>query len=332
MSHDNVTSLQRRVQHRLESLIPGAAVGDLQVLPGGHSGLTYRIDVGDTAAVIKAVPPGRPAVGRHDMLRQAQILGALTDTDVPVPALITVDDQQPAWFAMSWAEGEAVEPVLDGKRLPAGQAHARALRSADVLAALHRVDPARLADGAPQAASLPDELDKWTAVLHAGPAEFITKGAALSDALRASIPEPIRPTIVHGDYRLGNILFAGDMPQAVVDWEIWGLGDPRGDLGYFAVFVDHRNFPELGCHVAELPSEAELAEAYYEAGGQSIDDIGWFQAFGRFKMAAIMSHNLRRHREGRHHDPAQETLPPTIRALTETGLAAAHLPRSPRGF
>ena len=311
------TALSDRVHTRLAELFPDAAIGQLSVLPGGHSGLTYRVTVGDTAVVIKAVPAGRPAIGRHDMLRQARILGALTGSGVPVPALITSDDAEPAWYAMSWAIGEAVEPVLDGITLAPGLASERALIAARLLAELHRVPPAEL--GAVDAVPLQNEVAKWSAVLHAGPAEFVPAGAELSSLLADRLPAPIAPTIVHGDYRLGNILFDGLAAQAIVDWEIWGIGDRRVDVGYFAVFADHRNFPELGIEVAELPSELELIQAYADAFSQPVADAAWFQALGRFKMASIMAHNLRRHREGRHDDPAQETLPPTIRALTETG-------------
>jgi aminoglycoside phosphotransferase (APT) family kinase protein len=310
-------ALSERVHARLAELFPDSVIGDLTVLPGGHSGLTYRVAAGDTAVVIKAVPAGRPAIGRHDMLRQARILGALASSGVPVPELIAVDDAEPAWYAMSWASGAAIEPVLDGVALAPGLASERTLIAARLLAQLHRVPLGKL--DATDAVPLQDELAKWSAVLHAGPAEFIPAGAALQSLLADRFPEPIAPTIVHGDYRLGNILFDGSLPQAIVDWEIWGIGDRRVDVGYFAVFADHRSFPELGVEVAELPSELDLIQAYADAFSQPVADAAWFQALGRFKMASIMAHNLRRHREGRHDDPAQESLPPTIRALTETG-------------
>jgi aminoglycoside phosphotransferase (APT) family kinase protein len=104
----------------------------------------------------------------------------------------------------------------------------------------------------------------------------------------------------------------------VIDWEIWSIGDPRVELGWFLVFADGTNFPGVGREVPGLPPEDELVDLY-TAGG-SLDRLAWFNALGRFKMAAIMGHNLRRHREGRHHDPAQEKLPATIGRLLESGL------------
>ncbi len=120
---------------------------------------------------------------------------------------------------------------------------------------------------------------------------------------------------MHGDYRLGNIISTGLEPAAVIDWEIWSVGDPRVELGWFLVFADGTNFPGVGREVPGLPSEDELVELY----GRPVDDLAWFNALGRFKMAAIMGHNLRRHREGRHVDPDQERLPETIITLIRTG-------------
>jgi aminoglycoside phosphotransferase (APT) family kinase protein len=133
------------------------------------------------------------------------------------------------------------------------------------------------------------------------------------------VPAAVAPTLVHGDYRLGNLICSGAEPVALIDWEIWSTGDPRVELGWFLVFADGANFPGVGREVAGLPSAEELVAAY-AADGRPVDDLAWFDALGRYKMAAIMGHNLRRHLEGRHHDPDQERLPDTIRRLIDTGL------------
>ena len=147
------------------------------------------------------------------------------------------------------------------------------------------------------------------------PPALVPGAADLEARLAASVPPAVTPTLVHGDYRLGNVISAGLDPAAVIDWEIWSVGDPRVELGWFLVFADGSNFPGVGREVAGLPSEDELVELY----GRPLDDLAWFNALGRFKMAAIMGHNLRRHREGRHVDPDQERLPETIITLIRTG-------------
>ncbi|MGI5128012.1 phosphotransferase family protein [Pseudonocardia sp. CA-107938] len=297
------------------------ATATLAVLEGGRSGLTYVIGESTDRCVVKAVPQGRRAVGRNDVLHQATILAALAGTGVPVPRVRARDDEQPAWFAMDFARGEAAEPILlvDPEVEPA-LARSRMLDAARVLGALHAV-PLSVVAGMP-AVDAAAEVERWSATMSAVPDELRPGGAALVEALLAAVPAPVPPVIVHGDFRLGNLLFDGAEPVALVDWEIWGVGDPRVDLGWFGVFTDGRLFSGSGRVVAGLPTRAELLHAYQEArgddGGTSAD-IAWFDALGRMKMAAIMGHNLVRHRTGARHDPVQEQLPPAIAALIADG-------------
>lgn len=292
--------------------------GPLDPMLGGHSGLTYRIAGPAAEFVIKSVPPGQKAVGRHDMLRQARIMSALAETDVPVPGIRATDDGSPAWFAMDLVRGESLEPVLDDPAVEAGLAAARMRRAAEILPALHAVPLETLpVDG--EVLSPADELARWVRTMGAVPPELVPDADRLEGLLTAAIPEPVAPVLVHGDYRLGNILCDGTEPAALIDWEIWSPGDPRVELGWFLVFADGTNFPGVGREVAGLPEPGELIDIYSAAAGP-LTDFAWFDALGRFKMAAIMGHNLRRHREGRHHDPAQELLPDTISRLIVTGI------------
>lgn len=316
------TDLERRVVAALRAQGRQGAAGPLEPLPGGHSGLTYRIAVGDAEHVVKAVPPGQRPVGRHDMLRQARVLSALAGTGVPVPAVRAVDDEAPAWFAMDLVPGESIEPVLDDDPVEPALAAARMRRAAEVLPLLHAVPLADLpVDSDPLTPSA--ELARWARTMGAVPAELVPDAAALQRRLEAAVPDPVAPVLVHGDYRLGNLLAVGAEPVALIDWEIWSPGDPRVELGWFLLFADGANFPGVGHHVPGLPSAAELVERYADAAAVALSRLPalpWFDALGRFKMAAIMGHNLRRHREGRHHDPDQERLPATIERLLASGL------------
>lgn len=294
----------------------------LEPVPGGHSGLTYKVSLGDHAFIVKAVPEGQRPVGRHDMLRQARILTALAGTGVPVPTVRASREQDPnggqGWFAMDLVRGESLEPVLDDPAVPAELAAARMRRAAEVLPHLHRVPLESLPiDGAPLHPR--EELDRWTRTMDAVPAELVPHARELQERLAAHTPDPVQPALIHGDYRLGNIISVGTEPAAIIDWEIWSPGDPRVELGWFLVFADGSNFPGVGREVSGLPSAEELVSRYL-GDGPALPDFTWFDALGRFKMAAIMGHNLRRHREGRHHDPDQEKLPATIERLLATGL------------
>jgi aminoglycoside phosphotransferase (APT) family kinase protein len=292
-------------------------LGPLQVLPGGHSGLTYATTADSGRLVVKAVPPGQKPIGRHDMVRQARIMQALGPTAVPVPEIVVVDDRHPAWFAMDFVDGESLEPVLDDPVVPPPLAAARMRRAAEVLPWLHAVPLEHLpVDAAPLAPA--DELARWARTMAAVPPELMPGGEKLQDALERTVLATTKPTLVHGDYRLGNLIARAAEPVALIDWEIWSIGDPRVELGWFLVFADGANFPGVGRDVPDLPSEDELVQCYV-GDGPALPDLDWFKALGRFKMAAIMGHNLRRHREGRHHDPEQERLPATIQHLIDTG-------------
>ena len=122
------------------------------------------------------------------------------------------------------------------------------------------------------------------------------------------MPAAVTPTLVHGDYRLGNLICGGAEPAALIDWEIWSVGDPRIELGWFLVFADGANFPGVGRDVPGLPTAEELVAAY-AAGGRPVEDLAWFDALGRYKMAAIMGHNLRRHLRGPSPRPGPGTPP-----------------------
>ncbi|MEV0408043.1 phosphotransferase family protein [Actinoallomurus sp. NPDC050550] len=306
-----------RVRDRLARRHPGAPVGALRALPGGHSGLTYSVDIGDARYVVKAVPPGQRPIGRNDVLRQARVLGALAGSAVPVPGVMAVDATQPAWFAMEFVTGEAVEPVLDRPEVPTATARARMLDIASVLRRLHDTDVRTPGLDPPEPFDAAGELERWSRTMHAVPADLRPGAEELLTRLADEVPDDVAAVLLHGDFRLGNVLCVADRAAAVIDWEIWSVGDPRIDLGWFLLFTDHRNFPGVGRAVPGLPTEAELLDAYL-GGRPAPPALDWFRALGRMKMAAIMGHNLRRHREGKHHDPDQERLPPTIAAMIRT--------------
>jgi aminoglycoside phosphotransferase (APT) family kinase protein len=320
-SYDYESDLVSRVGAALRRQQPGLEIGRLARLVGGHSGLTFRLETSAGPLVVKSVPAGQKAIGRHDMLRQARMIAALAPSGVPVPAIVATDDTGPAWFAMQLVEGEALEPVLDDPDVEPSLAAARMLRAAETLPVLHDVPLDKVpVDAAPL--SPLDELGRWGRTMAAVPTHLVPDADRLHQRLASSVPAAVTPTLVHGDYRLGNLICKGAEPAGLIDWEIWSVGDPRVELGWFLVFADGSNFPGVGREVPGLPTAEELVQAY-AADGRLVDDLAWFDALGRYKMAAIMGHNLRRHLEGRHHDPDQERLPDTIRRLIDTALSIA---------
>ena len=306
---------------------PGARVTRLEILSGGHSGVTHIADVEHEGAiesvVVKSTPPGRRPSGRHDMLRQAAVIAALgARGEVPVPAVRFSDAGDPPFFATDLVPGVAIDPIIDQDRTPiaAEEVAARWDAAIGVLATLHCTPVAEL--GLPDATprSPADELAIWEATMRAAKMEDDAAARRVLAAMRARLPEPRGAAIVHGDFRLGNILFDGPVPRAVIDWEIWSVGDPAMDLGWFISFTDAANYPGVGREVPGTPTAAQVLDRYAELMGEQRDDLAWFLALGSFKLAAIQAHNRRRHLEGRYHDDWQSLLGPSIERLLESTL------------
>lgn len=308
--------LTPEMKARVSNLI-GSQVSELRPMPGGHSGITLvATTTNGDKVVVKVAAPGRPAVGRHDVLRQARAM-ALVAPYVPVPRVLALEDNEQPLAVVSFAAGQAIEPVIDesGADLPDDLVLRRFDVAVELLATLHRVPIDELADEPVRSPA--DELAQFRKVAAAGEEEFRRLGEEAGVSLANSVPEPMRPTLVHGDFRLGNILMDGTDPQALVDWEIWTVGDPRVDLGWMATFADRSHFPGISREDVNAPGTEHVVMAYAEATGAPVPNADWFLRLGAFRMGAIMSHNLHRHRTGRHVDAYQETLPATIERLLD---------------
>jgi aminoglycoside phosphotransferase (APT) family kinase protein len=300
-------------------------VGDL----GGHSGLTLGVDIGAGQAparvVVKLAPAGRPATGRHDVVRQARLLRALASVDgVRVPEVLHVEDGDAPAVVTAWVEGECWEPILDSlhSTRPADLVRARALGLARMLAALHAVTAESLAVARDeQRFDGRADVERWSATMATVDPALSAGAPELRERLVAAVPAALPPVVVHGDLRLGNALCRGADVAAVIDWEIWAVADPRIDLGWFLCFSTPQDMPGSACAAPGMPSRDELLAAYEEALGERVPNQRWFDAAARYKMAAIMGNNLRRHRQGRRHDAYQETLVDTIPQLIRSGLA-----------
>jgi aminoglycoside phosphotransferase (APT) family kinase protein len=325
------------VREALRDRVARAAVGafgecsmlEWRPLAGGHSGITHvaRLllgdDDGELELVVRAAPEGRRPVGRHDVLRQARIIRALgACSDVPVPAVLLSDSAEPPYFATGLVPGVASDPILDSPRPhESAELIAAAWDAAiELLARLHRVPLRTLALRSEPAREPGDEVDVWARTMRAAQLDDDRAAVALEAALRRSAPARARTAIVHGDYRLGNILMEGATPRALIDWEIWSVGDPAVDVGWLVQFTDPATYPGVGREVPGTPGFDEVIERYAAAAGRDPAELEWFVALGCFKLAAIQAHNRRRHLDGEHHDDFQELLGPSIVTLLERGL------------
>jgi aminoglycoside phosphotransferase (APT) family kinase protein len=300
--------LQERASTAIAKAIPGSILEPIRPLQGGTSSITYRATVKAPEGpaqevVIKVAPAGLAPTKNRDVLRQARLQRALTGTGVPVPRVIADDPGQPPevppFFVMSFKLGDCVEPssLAGDDRLSPGDVRGRMLDAARILGVLHCVDTGAvgLADGEPLV-SPAAELDRWVQSLAACD-EDLQLGDDVRDRLLATIPGLDKTALIHGDFRLGNTLSTQDRVVSVIDWEIWALGDPRVDLGWFLMSCNPDK--ELNRTVPEgAPSNAELIDAYESARGVPVSNLDWFAALVRYKQLAITALLIRNARRG----------------------------------
>ncbi|OBG27547.1 acyl-CoA dehydrogenase [Mycobacterium sp. 852002-51057_SCH5723018] len=281
----------------LRRRLADAHVTNLTPLAGGASSLTFRGEQSGRPVVVKVAPPGVEPVGHRDVLRQGRIIKALAATDVPVPAVLWEDAGSPPLLVMSHVEGDCEEPLFDGGT-PTGDLLERYRNACRVLAALHCLSPAQLGLSGEPVVGPATEVRRWGETLRTVDAALVPGWQKVRDALLRRAPKAMAPSVVHGDFRLGNLLAVGARIEAVIDWEIWSIGDPRIDVGWFLINCDPDTYQRVPASAGIAPPTDELAEIYQSELGCEITDLGWFRALACFKSAAtwslIVKHNRRR--------------------------------------
>ena len=276
-------------------------VDDVTPIAGGASSLTFRGRYDGRTVVIKVAPPGVEPVAHRDVLRQARIIKALAATRVPVPEVLWQDlgdpPHTPPLFVMSHVEGDCVEPLFDGCPLTADLVE-RYRNACRAMAALHSLLPIDLGLGGEPIIDPVAEVQRWCETLRTVDAALVPDWQGVHDALLACAPTAMGPSVIHGDFRLGNLMAVGAHITAVIDWEIWSIGDPRIDAGWFLINSDPDTYDRVPASAGIAPSTAELAQIYQHEWSREVDDLAWFSALACFKSAAtwslIVKHNRRR--------------------------------------
>jgi len=304
-----VSELTGRATDAAARSIAGAAVTGIRSLTGGSSSLTFVADLISPGAtvpvVLKVAPPGLAPVRNRDVLRQGRVMAALANAPgVRVPAVLFDDHGRPPqtspFVAMDLVAGDCVEPLLEDVREAASvpRIRARYLDAARMLGHLHRVCPAQVGLGDEPVVGLGDEIDRWTKAFETAPEDLRGNYRSCAHALRETMPEQAEPVVNHGDYRLGNTLCAGDRVTAIIDWEIWSVGDPRVDLSWLTYFTDEAGHPAAPSgDPCGTPTIAEVVHEYEQALGRSVPDLAWFDALTRYKEAAATALLIKRARK-----------------------------------
>jgi len=275
---------------------------EFERIAGGLSNLTYRVeDAAGRRWALRRPPLGKRLGSAHDMGREHKVVSSLADSEVPVAPLVGLCEDESVigapFYVMEFVEGPILRGVADAEIFPDhDDRQAIGMRVAETLATIHAVDPdaAGLGDLGRKEDYVARQLRRWQGQWEKSKTRELPAVDRLHDRLAARIPPQGPATIVHGDYRLDNmILTSAGGVAAVVDWELCTLGDPLADVGTLMAY-----WPEHGEEQLRLgepanlapgfPSREELATRYAERSGRDLSELNYYLALGYWKLAIIL--------------------------------------------
>jgi aminoglycoside phosphotransferase (APT) family kinase protein len=300
---------------------PKLRVISVDSIPEGHSGFTYFAIIDDGTRprrfVLRLPPPGARIAGPADVVRQGRIMAALHAAGLPAPAIPVMSsdpvvDGRP-FILMDAVEGTRIEKAsVEQKPLDIAASVVKTLKR------LHALPLDQTGIGGEAPIGLQAEMLRWLWVMERAPDELTGLAGELGGLLAASVPVGRQPTLVHGDYHYGNMLFRGTDVVAVLDWEIAQIGQPLLDLGCLCTLPTRRKYegaPNPGGSVDVG------VEDLYRLYGVDSGEMRWYLGMSLYKYAAILGYNLMLHRRGKRPDPMYEGLTDTIVGMIDEGIA-----------
>ena len=280
----------------------GGPVRASRIGEGGGSNFSFLLERGVERFVLRRPPRPPLPPSAHDMVREARLQLALAPQGIRLPPILAVCEDETVlgvpFYVMGFLDGHVVT-----NRLPAGLDDP-ATRSRlgeeliDALVEIHAADvsaPALAAFARP-GSYLERQVRRFSQLWEINATREIAAVVEVGRRLADELPEPLPDTVVHGDYRLGNLMVERELPdrvQAVLDWEMGAIGDPRADLGYLlATYTEPGGGPSpLGVSpvtaLEGFPKKAELVARYEERSGREIGQLGWFEALALWKAAVF---------------------------------------------
>lgn len=284
---------------------------EFDLLAGGHSNLTYSVkDQSGRRWVLRRPPLGHVLESAHDMAREHRIISALVDTDVPVAPTIGVCEDKSVndapFYVMEFVDGAVLHDADATSAVPMGDREALGFEVVDVLARLHSINPddVGLGELGRKEAYLERQLRRWTKQWENSKTREIPAMEASRRLLAEQMPEQVGASIVHGDYRLGNMLVNGPNIAAVLDWELCTLGDALADVGYLLNSwilpgeMDTRPGDQPPTTAGGFPPREALVDRYAKATGRDLSQIDYYRAFSHWRLAAIGEGVYKRYKVG----------------------------------
>jgi len=293
---------------------PDAVVRDVELMPG-HAGLSFGFEVHRDGrlrdAIVMRIPPKNVRrSGNTDVLRQAPLLRGLVGAGLPVPRVIWAGEDE-RWFGVPYLmvgrlSGETCfpwdpQPAWDRSAIPDLWR-----LGAQALTRVHRLDWKKHLDGWVPVQPVEAEIARWQPIYAQSPEPAWAQAAdELRRLLLSSLPAEQPVGLVHGDYQIGNLLFDHGRVNAIIDWELSGLGAHLIDAGWFLTFADPDSWhPDWG-PVNPAPVD-ELRQIYEDGMGRHYPDLDWYRALAGYRMGSIVCINVKLHRRGHRPDPLWE--------------------------
>jgi aminoglycoside phosphotransferase (APT) family kinase protein len=318
-----------------DNVCPGEVAGPLtgSLIAGGKSNLTYVVGDEQREWVVRRPPLGHVLATAHDMTREYRVMTALRDTDVPVPRTYTLCEDESVigakFYVMERVHGTPYR--MAAQLRPLGEERTRTIsrRCVETLATLHDVDPAAvgLADFGRPDGFLERQVRRWKKQLDSSHSRDLAGAEELYDLLARSIPAAQPPAIVHGDYRLDNLLVDDeDRVAAVIDWEMATLGDPLTDVALMLVYQGLAS--RAGGTVADsstAPGALTVEESialYAERSGRDLSAMGFYLGLASFKLAVILEGIHYRYAQGQTVGEGFDSVGDAVEPLIATGITA----------
>jgi len=318
------------------------------LIAGGHSNLTYEAtDTTGVGYVVRRGPLGRSGGRAHDMGREVRVISALAGS-VPVPRVLALCEDESvtgtAFYAMSRVEAAVIDsPAAADVHLPQRAVRRRAGEQVvDVIADLHRVDvdAVGLGGAARREDFLGRQIKRFADMWRRNQTRELPCIESLAERLAASAPEQRYSGVVHGDYRIGNVMIdAAGSVAAVLDWELWTLGDVLADLGFLLnnwyvpgdadplVFIERP--PTVTGHFG---SRDDVVERYATRTGFDVSAIEYYRGFQHWRMAVIAEGVRKRYLSGQMGNHAVDFAHLDRRVIDLVDLAHEYLTRFERGM
>jgi aminoglycoside phosphotransferase (APT) family kinase protein len=311
------------VREPLERFLDAHGIGagrvEAERIGEGHSNITFLVRRGDARVVLRRPPRPPLPPSAHDVLREARLLRALEATPVRVPAVLAVGDDESVlgvpFYVMEEIHGNVLASAIPAELDTPAERRRSSEEMVDALVELHGVDWAAcgLEGYGKPTGYLERQVRRFTGLWEHNKTRELEVVEELGDWLRENMPESSEATIVHGDYRLGNVMMGEGAPAelvAIFDWELSTIGDPLADVGYMTVtWVEPGDpqdtmFAQIGALTRRegFLTRDELIARYEERSGRSMSALNWYQALALWKAAVFMEGNYKRFQSGNSDD------------------------------